>query len=935
MQLLSSIDYTPSVIALTETWLGEEDEFLTCLPNYSFISLPRKSQRGGGVGFYVLNGLVYVIRKSMSISSDVIETITIDIVHTVSNILITCIYRPHATNVDIFNLQLDTLLHTIKAKRNISMVLGDFNIDLLKIHSHTPTTDFYNTIVAHGLTPTITKPTRITEFSATLLDNILINTIKYKCKATIFWSDISDHCPVMLQLADMKEFLPQPDCRHRVYNTSSITQFSYFLQEINWVDFNNRCSIEKDTNVLYQDFFLIFKKIYDRSFPVKIIKQTKAEIKSPPWMTYQLIKCCKKKSILFRVYKTTQTSANKNKFVAYRNKLKRTIKAAEKLYYSRIFEENLNNIKKTWQIINNILSSTKKTFKHIVLTDDNGNMYDDIQASNKFNEYFSNVGPTLAAKIGSSTNTFEHYLPKCIHSSAVFDFTYPQEIEFIIQQLKSSNAVGEDDIVVKVVKAVAPIIATPLSHLVNNSIETGIFPCALKISKVIPIFKTGDQGLLSNYRPISILPIFSKVFERVIFLRLKAYLLKLEIPSKNQYGFQQNVSTYMAIVNVIDDITESIDKKLYSIGVFIDLAKAFDTVNHSILLQKLSNYGIRGLPYSLIKNYLTNRKQFVSINGTFSSILPITCGVPQGSILGPLLFLIYIDYINQCSKLLKFVLFADDTNVFMSSPNFFTLIESLNKELTLLSDWFKSNKLSLNLAKTTYLIFGKRKINANYNPNLSVILDGAYISLATSAKFLGITIDSQLNWKFHINKLILKLNRNSAVISKIRHKINATVALKLYDTLINSHISYCAIVWAAGSNTTKLHKLHPIQKRTLHSVVQAHHRASSKPIFFNLKRLTIFDIYKSQVGSFMFANMHGQTPSTLPNISKTNLDFHSRLTRSSSLLHIPFARTNIRQSSLTIYAPRLWNTIPLYIKETISSIIFKKRLKKWLLSAYT
>jgi len=214
-----------------------------------------------------------------------------------------------------------------------------------------------------------------------------------------------------------------------------------------------------------------------------------------------------------------------------------------------------------------------------------------------------------------------------------------------------------------------------------------VFPDALKISKVLPIFKSGELTALTNYCPISIMPSFFKIFKKLILLCLKAYFIKIGVPSKNQYGFQQKTSTYMAIVNVTEEITKSIDSKCFSIGVFIDLAKAFDTVNHSILLLKLSNYRLRGTPLNLINSYLTSKMQYVAIKEAQSSVLPIECGIPQGSILGPLFFLIFIDDIQSSSKYLNFMLFAYDTNVFLSSPKFLLLVQSINNELALLSDW--------------------------------------------------------------------------------------------------------------------------------------------------------------------------------------------------------------------------------------------------------
>jgi len=219
---------------------------------------------------------------------------------------------------------------------------------------------------------------------------------------------------------------------------------------------------------------------------------------------------------------------------------------------------------------------------------------------------------------------------------------------------------GYDGISGHVFKNVSMEISIPLSYLINNSLINGTFPSALKEAKIIPIFKAGDKSQCSNYRPISILPFFSKIFEKIIYKRLKSYLNTINIPSKNQFGFQEKCSTYMALANAYEHLTDAADNKLYSIGVFIDLCKAFDTVDHDILLSKLRAYGVRGKPLDLLTSYLSNHLQRVSDNNVLSDPLQISCGVPQGSILGPLLFLVYVDDMQYCSTLLKLFLFADD-----------------------------------------------------------------------------------------------------------------------------------------------------------------------------------------------------------------------------------------------------------------------------------
>jgi len=253
-------------------------------------------------------------------------------------------------------------------------------------------------------------------------------------------------------------------------------------------------------------------------------------------------------------------------------------------------------------------------------------------------------------------------------------------------------------------------IAVPLAHIVNFSFTNGTYPDQLKIAKVCPIFKDGSKNEFSNYRPISVIPSFSKIFEKIISNRLLSYINKFDIFNPGQYGFRKNHSTHMAMLNRYDKVSEAVDNNEYTIGIFIDLSKSFDTFNHDILIKKLEMYGIRGIPNLLLRSYLENRKQYVNYNNVTSTLKPISCGVPQGSILGPLLFLLYINDMTSCCKYLQFLLFADDTNLFYSNSDLWQLMQIVNDELDLLSDWFKANRLSLNVKKTNYMMFGYKEV---------------------------------------------------------------------------------------------------------------------------------------------------------------------------------------------------------------------------------
>ena len=349
---------------------------------------------------------------------------------------------------------------------------------------------------------------------------------------------------------------------------------------------------------------------------------------------------------------------------------------------------------------------------------------------------------------------------------------------------------------------------------------------------MIPIFKKGDRSEIKNYRPISLLPSMSKILERLVYKRLYYFLLNNNILIPNQFVFRKGHSTDLAIIQLCEKIIESFINREHIIGVFMDLSKAFDTIDHTILLYKLKQYGVRGTTLLWFEDYLSNRQQFVSFQSNHSKKSFVKCGVPQGSILGPLLFLVYVNDIINSAPLLSYTLFADDTNLFCTNKNLDCLVATLNNELVKVSQWFKSNKLSLNIEKKNNFMYFRNNHTNNAQCNSNI--DGIPITERKSTTFLGITLESTLSWSEHIQNIHSSISRNIGILFKLKDSLSEKSLFTLYNGLVLPYISYCNIVWG-NSNQTKINSLLLLQKKALRIVTHSYFRANSEPLFFNLK----------------------------------------------------------------------------------------------------
>ena len=941
--LLANILQPLSAIAVTETWLSESSKNIFFIPNYQFVSNSRSIKSGGGVGLFIHSSFSFSIRNDLNRMTEHIECVFVEInQHKKKNIIIGAIYRPpngDHTTIGMFNMELHNILKTINnEKSKLVLLAGDYNLDLLKHDKHRPTSDFLNNLLSFSFYPTINYPTRISSNSSTLIDNIFVNCTPNHIESAILCNDLSDHLPVAVHIKSVKGSNTRSidsNSKFRKYDQESITAFNDALRQNGiWDEVVKLSYILNDAEAAYACFSDIYSQMFNKHFPEKCRNPARKRLAPVlEWMTTGLLKSCNKRSKLYKKYIKSKSLEDRQKFVKYRNKLKSIIlKAKADYYHDKIAQAN-GNIRLTWKLLNSVIKNSTHNSVIDSFTVNGIKVTDNQEIANKLNDYFVNVGQNLAQQIPSAQRQFTDYLKGDFPNSLTLYPIDALEVIRIADNLCNKHSCGFDNIPVNIMKASICNIAEPLSCIINCSMSTGIFPQDLKIAKVCPIYKGGEKDIFGNYRPISVLPSFSKIFEKAIANRLTDYLNSKIILSCNQYGFRRNHSTYMAIMDMYDKISGAIDKNEYAIGVFIDLAKAFDTLDHNILLKKLEHYGIRGIALSWFSNYLQNRKQYVLTNNTSSHVMQVTCGIPQGSILGPLMFILYINDLMHCSNILKFILFADDTNLFFSHKNINTLTTTMNTELAKLSDWFKANKLSLNVMKTNYIFFGNRKHKVDGIAPV-IKIDSIAITEAQSVKFLGVIIDSGLSWKTHVDHIKANVSKGVGIMNKVRTYLSKKTLLLLYYTLIYPYLQYCNIVWGMAKDSV-LGKLFIMQKRAVRICTNSICRAHSGPLFKQLGLLKLCDINVYQTALFMHKVKNKLLPDSCMHYVSVSTVARPYMTRNNSFFDKNRYRTDIRLNSIAIRGPKIWDDItPIQIHDCRSHGEFSKTLKASLIHKY-
>ena len=433
-------------------------------------------------------------------------------------------------------------------------------------------------------------------------------------------------------------------------------------------------------------------------------------------------------------------------------------------------------------------------------------------------------------------------------------------------------------------------INTPIRKLINISLTTGMHPNILKIAETIPIFKKGSRLLPSNYRPISLLSNLNKIFEKIVYRRVFKYFEEIQCIYSLQFGFRKKHSTNHALISITEKIRNALDNKKYVCGVFVDLQKAFDTVNYNILIQKLKYYGITGKSNEWFASYLKNRSQYVSVLGYKSKIKNILHGVPQGSVLGPLLFLIYINDLHQAIKNSDVFHFADDTNLLSIAENSKICEKEINEDLKILYQWLQANKISLNRDKTELICFRKngQKIN-----EIKVKINGRRIYPSSSIRYLGLHLDNNLNFRNHCDILAKKLIRANGMLCKARYYLDIPNLKNLYSGIFSSHMRYGCQIWAQEINIHN-RKIFKLQNRAIRIITYGNNNDQCDLLYAQLRILKLSDLVKLLNCTFVHSTINDNSPARFQNYFHLTNQLYEIKTRGSKKRCIPLKKSNTK-----------------------------------------
>ncbi len=876
----------------------------------------------GGVCIYVRNNFKRKRLKDLSyISTSGFHQLWIQIQVNKNKSIIVCVsYRPPDCPVTCIREELKpTYTEAFLLGKQI-VVMGDLNCNLLKTAS-LEAKMLVDTCIELNLVQLIKDPTRITPRTTSLLDVIMTSSYSNVKNSGVIDTGISDHC---LIYCTIKLKINKPQCHYlntRSYKNYDPVCFSAELLELPFFE----VYFTDDVNVKLDLFNQLFLNTLNKHAPIKHIK---IRGKSHPFIDDEIKQLIKLRDRKLNIFKQSRHMEDWKDYKQLRNSVKSSLRTAESNYVRNQIEKCKGNPRTMWKVIRGSLptkEATKPCYQN-----------DHAVIANEFNSYFTSVGKSTADRVEALAEnnhiSITPPLPRLTNADSAerFEFTpvTRSQIRKIILKTPSNKAPGPDKIGIQCIKDTLDVILDPLTNIINCSLMTSTYPSIWKLAEVIPLHKEGDHEVASNNRPISLLATLSKICDKVVLSQFKEYLIKRNLLSKHQSGNRENHSTETLHVAVTDSLLEAMDNKQLSIVVFIDLSKAFDSVQHETLLQKIRDLGASPAVYTWFKSYLSDRLQYVRIGTISSEVASLKYGIPQGSVLSPFLFNIYTNSLPSTPKSCRLESYVDDSKSFLSFSvsTMDRSLTAIEEDLERVFEWCCNNSLLINPDKTKMLVVGSRKLlqQLEIRPKLKFI--GKTLIPVTEVKDLGITLDSYLNYNEHIQALSSSCLSKLGQISRVKHIFDESTLAKIIDTLVISKINYCASVWSNTSdmNIKKIQLIQNCAARLITGLSKYDHISSTLDSL-NWLPMKEHLLYRDTILTFKCIN--GLAPSYLCDRFEKRNEIHDRDTRNNKKLQIPQYRTTCGQRTFKYRATKIWNALDEQLKSINSINVFKSKLK--------
>ena len=912
--LLDSLVLEFKIIFMVETWLDPNIDIGFELNNYKSVSVYRNSH-GGGIKVYCNDSLKIDALDEFCQVNKLFESLIISMKCSKHGTLtVGCIYRIPSTSVSDFNDKFFADFLPVLSKNN-TLILGDMNVNLFNPHNINHIDEYIGNFLALGFVPLIRFPTcmhpnnPITKYS--LIDQIWSNVQK-PTQSSVLNYELTDHLPIHVSIPNLAENLNKKTVLVRKFTDCNAQQ--YISEVIDFVD-NFTLNANMAYDVLFDVFITALYRLYFKCFPLKkVIKR-----KCSSWITKSLRLCIRKKGKLFKMYSRGQIP--RAHYRNYCNVLTSTIRRAKRLYYNCLFFNCKGNQKKTWKLINEL--KKRNSYNAIDAIEVDGvKITDKEKIAASFNEFFVNVASNIKNTIPPSNRSYDSIITRN-HIQFEFAPVTSRQLQKTVMSFKNKKC-NVNEIPISIIKSIIHVIAPIISALITNCVASGVYPKSLKKARVVPIFKKGSKLSTNNYRPISVLSNFNKIFETIVHARMSYFIERNNLLSLNQYGFRKGRSTTCAILNLITCLLKSFEKKEYALAVFLDLSKAFDCVHRPILLMKLERYGFRGEFLSLLRSYLDERTQFTDVSDHKSNNLSITHGVPQGSVLGPLLFLLYVNDLNLILPTLYKLLFADDTVVLRTGIDLSIVTDQLNDDLKILSDWMNYNRLAVNVDKTKCMIFSSRK---NYQmPH--IIMNDVDVEIVKTFKYLGLTIDDGLTFHGHIISIKKKLAYYQGILYSIRCYLPIDAIKSIYYSFVYQQLLMHLVIWG-GAAASNLNIVQVAQNKIIRTINRDDNKNTNEK-YHELDFLKVPALYKMRVLLFMYNWIRNDNYHFL-NSTRNEINFeHNHNTRAENEFRLPFPRLNVNKQSVVYNGIKFWNELPVNLRQIQTIGGFKKSVLTYL-----